>query len=113
MNRPARGETWYAELDPVRGHEQAGRRPVLVVSTNLFNYGPADLAVVLPITSREKRIPWHVPLVAAEGGLKMDSFAMCEMVRSISLERLAKRIGKVKATTMAQIEQRLRILLDL
>jgi mRNA interferase MazF len=113
MNRPIRGETWYAELDPVRGHEQAGRRPVLVMSTNLFNQGPADLAVVVPITSKRKGIPWHVDIVAAEGGMKVDSYAMCEMVRSVSIERLVKRIGRVKPSTMSLIEQRLRILLEL
>lgn len=112
-NRPAKGETWYADLDPVRGHEQAGRRPVLIVSTSLFNHGPADLAVVLPITSRGKGIPWHVAIAATEGGLRLASYVMCEMMRSISLQRLTKRIGKVRPTTMALVEQRLRILLEL
>ena len=51
MSSPARGEVWLADLNPVRGHEQAGRRPVLVVSEDLFNQGPAGLAVVLPLTS--------------------------------------------------------------
>jgi mRNA interferase MazF len=83
------------------------------VSTNLFNHGPADLAVVLPITSRNRGIPWHVAIAASEGALRTDSYVMCEMVRSVSLQRLAKRIGKVRPTTMALIEQRLRILLEI
>lgn len=86
---------------------------MLVVSTNAFNHGHADLAVVLPITSRDKGIPWHVAIAATEGGLKMESFAMCEMVRSVSLERLVKRIGKAKPATMSLVEQRLRILLEI
>jgi len=39
---------WLADLDPTRGHEQAGRRPVLVVSDDIFNRGPADLVIILP-----------------------------------------------------------------
>src|SRR6185295_5268066 len=46
-----RGEVWLADLDPTRGHEQAGRRPVLIVSDDVFNAGAAELVVVLPMTS--------------------------------------------------------------
>ena len=49
---PARGEVWNVDLDPVRGREQAGRRPALVISVDLFNRGPSGLVVLLPITSR-------------------------------------------------------------
>ncbi|OYV95604.1 MAG: growth inhibitor PemK, partial [Planctomycetia bacterium 21-64-5] len=51
-SQPVRGEVWTVNLDPVRGHEQAGTRPALIVSVNRFNHGPAGLVVVLPITSR-------------------------------------------------------------
>ena len=51
MSAPGRGEVWLADLYPTRGHEQAGRRPVLVVSEDLFNRGPAGLVIVLPTTS--------------------------------------------------------------
>ena len=51
MLGPARGEVWLADLDPTRDHEQAGRRPVLVISEDLFNQGPAGLCIVLPMTS--------------------------------------------------------------
>ena len=46
MAGPARGEVWSVDLDPVRGHEQAGTRPALVVSVDEFNEGPADLVVI-------------------------------------------------------------------
>ena len=45
---PNRGEIWLADLNPTRGHEQAGVRPVLIISTNTFNHGRADLVFVLP-----------------------------------------------------------------
>ncbi len=49
MTEPLRGEIWLADLNPTRGHEQSGRRPVIVLSEDLFNNGPADLVIVLPI----------------------------------------------------------------
>jgi mRNA interferase MazF len=113
MNAPARGEVWNGDLDPTRGREQAGKRPVLVVSTNGFNHGPAELVVVLPITSKDKRIPWHVPVRAGEGGLTRNSFVMCEAIRCVARERLAKRLGDVSESTIEEIELRLRMLLDL
>jgi mRNA interferase MazF len=113
MALPARGEIWQADLNPTRGREQRGRRPVLVVSTDLFSQGPAELVVVLPVTSKDKRIPWHVRIDPPEGGLKTTSFAMCEAVRSISRDRLLKRWGSVGAGSMQLIEQRLRMLLEL
>ena len=68
MASPARGEVWYVDLNPVRGHEQAGRRPALVISVDRFNRGPAGLAVVLPATSREKGIPFHVEMSPPKAG---------------------------------------------
>jgi mRNA interferase MazF len=114
MAGPFRGEIWNADLDPTRGREQAGKRPVLVVSTDRFNEGPADLVVVLPITSKAKGIPWHVPLVAGAGtGLRTASFAMVEAIRCVSRERLAKRLGDAPTALMSEVEKRLRILLEL
>ncbi len=110
---PLRGEVWNVNFDPTRGREQGKDRPALIVSTNRFNQGPADLVVVLPITSKGKGIPLHVKIDKPEGGLKTTSYAMTEAVRSISKERLGKRWGTVSATTMAEVEDRLRILLEL
>lgn len=110
---PSRGEIWLVDLDPTRGHEQAGRRPVLVISVNLFNHGPAELAVVLPITTREKGIPFHVPVNSSESGLKTKSFIKCEDIRSVSKERLTSYLGRVPQEIMEAVEDRLRILLGL
>ena len=52
MTAPQRGEIWMVDLDPTRGHEQAGMRPALVVSTDIFNASPAEMVTVLPTTSR-------------------------------------------------------------
>jgi mRNA interferase MazF len=110
---PARGEIWLAVLDPTRGHEQAGRRPCLVVSVDPFNQGPAELVVVLPLTTRDRGILWHVRVDPPEGGLRARSFVKCEDVRSISKERLGSRYGLVMPVTMREIEDRLRLLFGL
>lgn len=74
MPRIARGEIWLADLNPTRGHEQAGQRPCLVISVDLFNQGPAGLCVVLPLTTKKKDIRWHVAVAPAESGLKLASY---------------------------------------
>lgn len=109
----SRGDIWRVDLNPIRGHEQAGFRPCLVVSVDLFNQGPATLAVVLPITSRERGVPFHVEIAPPEGGVKVNSFIMCEAIRSISLERFNEHWGAISKETMEAVEDRLRILLDL
>ena len=113
MTTPLRGEVWLVNLDPTRGREQAGKRPALVISTNGFNKSPADLVVIVPITSKDKSIPWHVSLQPQEAGTKTESFIMCEAVRSVSHDRMAQRWGTVTAATMDEVEDRLRILFDL
>jgi mRNA interferase MazF len=113
LSAPARGEIWLAHLDPARGHEQAGTRPILIVSDDLFNRGPAGLVIAVPITSRLRPIPFHVRMTPPQGGLTVESAALCEAVRSISKERLVKRLGAVSGGTLELVEDRLRILLRL
>lgn len=110
---PRRGEVWLIDLDPIRGREQAGRRPALVISADLFNQGPAGLAVVVPLTTSARGVPLHVPIVPPEGGVKQQSFVVCEQVRSISTDRLIRRWAGVKLQTLLDVEDRLKILLDL
>lgn len=110
---PSRGEVWLVDLNPARGHEQAGVRPGLVVSVDPFNQGPAELLVLLPLTSVAKGIPFHVEINPPEGGVKVKSFVKCEDIRSVAKERLSRRWGKVSGTTLAAVEDRLRILLGL
>ena len=110
--KPSRGEIWFLNLDPAQGHEQSGSRPALVVSVDPFNHGPADMVVVLPVTSKAKGIPFHVS-VPPEGGVRRLSFVKCEGVSSVSRSRLQQRWGTVRPDTLAAVEDRLRILLGL
>ncbi|MDQ2824600.1 MAG: type II toxin-antitoxin system PemK/MazF family toxin [Verrucomicrobiota bacterium] len=113
MAEPRRGEIWLADLHPTRGREKAGRRPVLVLSVDAFNSGPADLVVALPLTSTIRDIPLHVNVEKGDGGVKNQSAILCEAIRSISKERLLSRWGTLSKDTMAEVEDRLRILLNL
>lgn len=111
MTRPSQGEIWNAELDPATGREQRGRRPVLVVSADRLNHGRGGLVVVVPMTSTDRGVPLHVPILSPEAGLRVTSFAMTEQVRSISVERLGRRRGAVAPATLGAVLGRLRLLL--
>lgn len=113
MPFPGRGEVWFADLDPTRGHEQAGHRPVLVVSDSRYNNGPAGLVIVLPITSTRRGVKYHVPVEPPDGGLTRSGEILCDAVRSISKERLTRRLGLLAGTTLATVERRLNFLLNL
>ena len=113
MNRASRGEIWLVGLDPTKGREQAGMRPALVISVDIFNHGAAELVVAIPITSKAKGIPLHIKVDPPEGGLSMTSYVKCEDVRSISTSRLVKKLGTVTPSTIDAVEDRLRILLGL
>jgi mRNA interferase MazF len=108
-----RGEVWMVNLNPAKGHEQAGIRPCLVVSADGLNRSRAELVIVIPITSKEKRVPSHVQVNPPEGGLKTRSFIQCEAIRSISADRLERLLGTVTIPTLNEVNDRLRILLNL
>jgi len=108
-----RGDVWDAEFDPVRGHEQAGRRPAVIVSADHFHQGNSQLVYVLPVTRTNRGLPWHVSVDPPEGGLSARSFVMCDQMRIFALERLRRRRGMVSPRTIAEIEYYLRVLLDL
>lgn len=102
-NKPKQGEIWLFDPDPVKGNEVGKKvRPALVISSNLLNDGSSGLVIVLPITSKDKKIPTHIKIESPEGGVNRESFAMCEQIRSISKDRLVKRLGTVKSRIILQ-----------
>ena len=109
-----RGEVYRARLDPVLGCEQSGIRPVLIVQNNVGNkYSPTVIA--LPVTSRlnKPRLPTHVELQAGQCGLTKPSLILAEQVRTLDKQRLIERLGQVDNATMAQVDQALRMSLQL
>jgi len=113
MALPSRGEVWLVELGNNPGMEQGKRRPALVISVDRFNHSGIGLVVIVPITSTIRDIPMHIEVFPPEGGLKHHSCIQCDQPRCVSRVRLARRVGAVRAETMEQVEDRLRILMDL
>lgn len=108
-----RGTVAWADLDPVRGREQAGRRPVLVVASDLYLEQADTLAIVVPATSEDRGWPNHVELQGPELSLPRPTFAMTEQPRTITRERLVGAIGAVDAHTMGEVDRWLRDFLAL
>ncbi|NSW91665.1 MAG: type II toxin-antitoxin system PemK/MazF family toxin [Firmicutes bacterium] len=104
-----RGEIWLIDLNPVIGHEQAGIRPALIVSDNLFNHSLAEMVIVLPITSKAKGIPSHI-MIDYEF-LKCRSYIKTEDIRAVSSQRLIKKLGEVDFNVLEAVEEHLKLLL--
>jgi len=105
---PARGDAVWISLDPQTGHEQAGRRPALVLSPSAYN-GRVGLALLCPITNQVKGYPFEVPLPA---GLRVAGVVGADQVKSLDWRaRKATRIGVVPEEVVAQVVRRLQTLL--
>lgn len=113
-----RGEIRLVDLSPIRGSEAAGRRPGVIVSNDGANATAAALGrgvlTIVPVTSNVARIhPFQVLLPAAESGLRRDSKAQAEQVRSVAVERVGPRVGDLGYALMADIDAALRLHLGL
>jgi mRNA interferase MazF len=113
-----RGDIVAVSLDPARGSEASKTRPAVVVSNDAANATASRLArgviSVVPITSNVARVyPFQVLLRAGQTGLRQDSKAQAEQVRSVAVERIGKRIGRLPAAAMAELDEALRIHLAL
>lgn len=103
-----RGEVWYARLDPVRGSEQAGTRPVLILQNNRLNHtGTTILAIPLTTNLLRSTSPFAVLVPQGEGGLSADSVLLCNQMRVLDESRLERRLGQVSEQVMADVETRI------
>ena len=101
------GEIWYADLNPTKGSEQAGQRPVVVISGNLLNEH-LNVVIVVPLTTKIKNYKGNPVLKpSAENGLKQESEMLIFHIRSVSKDRLVKKIGRIE---IAQREYAIRTL---
>jgi mRNA interferase MazF len=110
-----RGDIWYADLNPVKGHEQAKRRPVLVIQNDIANQ-TSPCVTVLPIHTYEggKVYPTEVLIKAPEGGLSRDSLVLCSQIRTLDKEqRFREYRGRVQPRIIERVEQALKIHLGL
>lgn len=110
---PLRGEVWRVDFDPIRGHEQGRARPALIISNDVLNRSPSGMVTVVPITTKYRPIRSFLKLEPPQGGLPQTSYIICDRVRTVSTERVGKRFGAVSAVVLAEVERRLKFLLDL
>ena len=108
-----RGNVVWADLAPAIGHEQSGRRPVLVVASNRYLDTLTSLAIVVPVTTVDRGWPNHVRLDGDSSGLGRPSFAMTEQPRTIDRGRIYGIAGRVDSATMDSVDLWLRDFLDL
>lgn len=110
-----RGEVYDARLDPTEGSDQAGIRPVIIVSRDAIN-ATSQVVLAVPCTTYRpgKRIyPSQVLLRARDGGLDQDSLALEEQIRTLAKTRFLRLRGMLLSSSSAQLDQALLIALDL
>lgn len=94
MARILRGDIVWAELNPVRGHEQAGRRPVLVLSEDVFNERSGTV-IAVALTSREPTAGFPLTLEIQSTKLPKRSWVKISQIRTLSTVRLGRRLGRL------------------
>lgn len=112
----SRGEIFFVSLDPVRGREQAGRRPVLVVSSNAINRQPLVVTVIpgTAATHLSRDYPTNVRVRAKDSGLPFDTVFLCFQIRSIDPTRIAgPPAGRLPESAMIEVENALRLVLEI
>jgi mRNA interferase MazF len=113
-----RGDIYLVDLDPGRGSEANKLRPAVIVSNDAANRTAQrtgrGVITVVPVTSNIERVfPFQVLLSASDCGLKIDSKAQAEQVRSVALARLQRHIGTVPGPALQQLDNALRLHLSL
>lgn len=107
------GDIWLTDLNPVVGHEQAGVRPAVVVSSGRLHSLPIRMLIVVPLTGTDRGVVTQPRVDNSGSGLRRTSFARPEDVRSVDMTRLQRKLGEVTSTELADIRKVLRYFLDL
>lgn len=102
MARILRGDIWWGALDPVRGREQAGIRPVLIISHDVFN-ARSGTVIALAISSQEPSAGYPLTYELSEGTLSKRSWVKISQIRTLSVERLSSRVGQVRPEELEEI----------
>ncbi|MDK2986680.1 MAG: mRNA interferase MazF [Clostridia bacterium] len=106
---PERGDIVWLQFNPQAGHEQAGRRPALVISPALYN-GKVGLALLCPITSKEKGYPFEVKL---PDNLEITGVVLADQVKSLDWRiRYAEIICKTPEEITEEVQEKIRLLID-
>jgi mRNA interferase MazF len=111
-----RGEIYFVDLNPIRGREQSGKRPVLVISKDTINKLPLVVTVVVGTKGENisKDYPTNVRISAEVSGLPMETVFLCFQIRSLDPDRFpSKPAGKLSVELMDKVEDTIRYCLDL
>lgn len=100
--RIRRGEIRWADLDPVRGREQAGRRPVLILSHDIFNERSGTV-IAVALTSQPQRAGFPLTLQLSSATLPKQSWVKISQIRTLSTERIGDLMGEASPEELAQI----------
>jgi mRNA interferase MazF len=100
--RILRGDIWWADLNPVRGHKQAGVRPVLIISHDIFNQRSGTV-IALAITSQSPSAGFPLTLEIISAALPKRSWVKISQVRTLSVERLSNRLGAIAPEELDEI----------
>jgi mRNA interferase MazF len=107
------GDIWLADLDPTVGHEQGGRRPIVVVSSDGLHSLPINMVMVVPLTGNDRGLVTQPRVANERSGLSRVSFARPEDLRAIDAGRLQRRLGRANDSELAEIRKVVRYFLDL
>lgn len=109
-----RGDIWLVDLNPVRGSEQRGVRPCLVISNDVTNEHAPTVCVV-PLTSNlaDRRFPINVLLTREDTGLRRDSLLLGGQIRTVAKERPLRKLSVLQSERMPDVEAALRLYLAL
>jgi mRNA interferase MazF len=102
MARILRGEIRWADLNPARGHEQAGLRPVLILSHDVFNERSGTV-IATAITSQPQRAGFPLTLELKTGNLPKQSWVKISQIRTLSVDRIGKLVGRASQEELAQV----------
>ena len=102
MARILRGEIRWADLNPVRGHEQAGLRPVLVLSQDVFNERSGTV-IAVALTSQPQRAGFPLTLELSAPALPKRSWIKISQIRTLAVERVGKRVGRAAPEDLARV----------
>ena len=102
MARILRGEIRWADLDPVRGREQAGLRPVLIVSHDVFNERSGTVIAIV-ITGQAQRAGFPLTLPVGASAMPKPSWIKISQVRTLSVERIGRKIARISREELAMV----------
>ena len=102
MARVLRGDVRWADLDPTRGHEQSGQRPVLILSADVFN-DRSGTVIAVALTSQPQQAGFPLTLQLSEAHLPKPSWVKISQIRTLSVDRIGRKLGTASPEEVAQV----------